>query len=72
MEEVERVEESEASGLDEAHEDLMVLNPFFRTITEGDFSEDDIVPEEALGVIVMGADIFEFEAGDEFLNWNWS
>ena len=67
MEEVERVEKSEASSLDEAHEDLMILNSFFGTIAEGDFSEDDIITEEALGVIMMGADIFEFEAGNEFL-----
>ena len=66
-EKVERVEESEASGLDEAHEDLMVLNSIFGTIAEGYFSQDDIVAQEAFGIIIVGADLFEFEAGDEFM-----
>ena len=66
-EEVERVEMMFASRGNEAHEDGMVASSFFRAIAKGDFSEDDIVAQDAFGPVVVGAHIFKIQTSHQFL-----
>ena len=43
MKKDEGVEIQEASGLDEAHEDLMVFDALVGAIAKGDLAKDDVV-----------------------------
>ena len=59
------IEVLEPCGLDETHQDLMIFDALVRAIAEGDLAEDDIVTQQTLYQVVMGADARHFQARDQ-------
>ena len=66
MQDGQGVEVLEAGGLDDAHQDLMVLHAFFGAVPEGDFTHDHVVAKQPLRQVVVPANARRFQTGDPF------
>ena len=55
----------QASGLYDAHEDLMVMLSFSGAVSEGHLSHDDTWPQTSLYEVIVGGYAFIIEAGDK-------
>ena len=65
------IEVLEPCGLDETHQDRMIFDALVRAIAEGDLAEDDIVTQQTLYQVVMGADARHFHARDQLTPYCW-